>query len=65
MVLHEEFPILLRARSVDDMGRMYDLVARVGDAFGNMRETLQDHIANEGSSAILQNRELCTNVCVC
>ncbi|ODN04879.1 Cullin-1 [Orchesella cincta] len=57
--LHDEFPKLLKAERGDDMGRMYDLVARLGDAFGNMRELLQTHIATQGSMAIHEHKDQC------
>ncbi|CAL8109560.1 unnamed protein product [Orchesella dallaii] len=59
--LHEEFPNLLKAERDDDMGRMYDLVARLVDSFGNMREILQTHIASQGAMAIHQNKDQCNN----
>lgn len=61
-VLHDEFPLLLKAQEIDDMARMFDLVSKLGDSFGSMRDTLQSHIVTEGSTAIAQNKDVCSNV---
>lgn len=60
--LHDEFPTLLRNEQLDDLGRMFDLISKINDAYGNMRETLQAHIGNEGAAAILQNKDQCNSV---
>jgi len=62
LALHEEFTNLLKAEKNEDMGTMYDLLARIGDAFGNMREILQNHIATQGRTAIHENKDQCVNV---
>nr|CAD7392084.1 unnamed protein product [Timema cristinae] len=51
-IFHSEFQNLLDADKNDDLGRMYQLVARITDGLGELRNLLESHIANQGLSAI-------------
>nr|CAD7458389.1 unnamed protein product [Timema tahoe] len=51
-IFHSEFQNLLDADKNDDLGRMYQLVARIPDGLGELRNLLESHIANQGLSAI-------------
>lgn len=50
--LHQEFKQLLQHEKKDDLGRMYQLVARLEDALGDMKEHLEAHICNQGLAAL-------------
>uniref|UniRef100_A0A0A9WZX0 Cullin-1 n=2 Tax=Lygus hesperus TaxID=30085 RepID=A0A0A9WZX0_LYGHE len=51
-VLHAEFQHLLDADKNEDLGRMYQLVARIPDALVELRALLEAHIASQGLDAI-------------
>ncbi|KAL1132773.1 hypothetical protein AAG570_010725 [Ranatra chinensis] len=51
-VLHAEFQHLLDSDKNEDLGRMYQLVARIPDALGELRSLLEAHIAHQGLAAI-------------
>lgn len=50
--LHQEFKNLLHSEKKDDLGRMYQLVARLEDALGDMKQHLENHICNQGLAAL-------------
>jgi hypothetical protein len=50
--LHQEFKNLLHQEKKDDLGRMYQLVARLDDALGDMKEHLENHICAQGLAAV-------------
>jgi cullin 1 len=50
--LHQEFKNLLHQEKKEDLGRMYQLVARLEDALGNMKEHLENHICNQGLASL-------------
>jgi len=50
--LHQEFKNLLHLERKDDLGRMYQLVARLEDALGAMKDHLENHICSQGLSAL-------------
>jgi cullin 1 len=60
--IHAEFPDLLKKDQREDLGRLYGLVARLHDAFGQMKESLEEHIASEGADAIREHGTACLNV---
>lgn len=47
-----EFKSLLDDDKDADLGRMYSLVARIPDGLGELRASLEEHIANQGLAAI-------------
>lgn len=51
-IFHAEFQNLLDADKNEDLGRMYQLVARIPDGLGELRNLLESHIANQGLAAI-------------
>lgn len=51
-VLHAEFQHLLDSDKNEDLGRMYQLVARIPDALVELRALLEAHIAGQGLDAI-------------
>ncbi|XP_053988920.1 cullin-1 [Hylaeus anthracinus] len=51
-IFHSEFQNLLNADKNVDLGRMYQLAARVPNALGELRSHLESHIANQGLAAI-------------
>jgi len=50
--LHQEFKNLLHQEKEEDLGRMYQLVARLDDSLGDMREHLESHICAQGLAAV-------------
>ena len=50
--LHQEFKNLLHQEKQEDLGRMFQLVARLDDALGDMREHLEAHICTQGLAAV-------------
>lgn len=50
--LHTEFQNLLQHEKKDDLGRMYQLVARLEDALGDMKNFLEAHICTQGLNAL-------------
>lgn len=51
-IFHSEFQNLLDADKNADLGRMYQLVARIQNGLGELRNLLEGHIANQGLAAI-------------
>ncbi|XP_012276328.1 cullin-1 [Orussus abietinus] len=51
-IFHSEFQNLLDADKNTDLGRMYQLVARIPNGLGELRNLLEIHIANQGLAAI-------------
>ncbi|KAH0946080.1 hypothetical protein HN011_007027 [Eciton burchellii] len=51
-IFHSEFQNLLDADKNMDLGRMYQLVARILNGLGELRNLLESHIANQGLAAI-------------
>ncbi|KMQ89682.1 cullin-1-like isoform x2 protein [Lasius niger] len=51
-IFHSEFQNLLDADKNTDLGRMYQLVARILNGLGELRNLLESHIANQGLAAI-------------
>jgi len=49
---HAEFKNLLNDDKNEDLGRMYSLVQRIPDGLGELRTLLEEHIHNQGLSAI-------------
>lgn len=61
-IFHAEFQHLLDAEKNEDLGRMYQLVARIVDGLGQLRNLLEQHIAQQGLSAIDKCGESANNV---
>merc|ERR1712126_48347 len=51
-IFHSEFQNLLNADKNDDLGRMFQLVSRIPDGLGELRNLLENHITNQGLAAI-------------
>ncbi|XP_018022062.1 cullin-1 [Hyalella azteca] len=51
-VLHAEFQHLLHDDKHDDLARMFQLVSRIPDGLPELRSLLEQHISNQGLSAI-------------
>merc|ERR1712001_56511 len=51
-IFHSEFQNLLNADKNEDLGRMYQLVSRIPDGVGELRNLLENHITNQGLNAI-------------
>ncbi|XP_014616036.1 PREDICTED: cullin-1 isoform X1 [Polistes canadensis] len=51
-IFHSEFQNLLDADKNTDLGRMYQLMARIPNGLGELRNLLESHIANQGLAAI-------------
>lgn len=51
-IFHQEFQTLLDSDKENDLGRMFNLVARIPDGLGELRHLLEAHIAHQGLSAI-------------
>ncbi|XP_044737847.1 cullin-1 isoform X2 [Chrysoperla carnea] len=51
-MFHSEFQHLLDTDKHDDLGRMYQLAARIPDGLGELRTLLESHIAYQGLAAI-------------
>ncbi|KAK9884019.1 hypothetical protein WA026_004954 [Henosepilachna vigintioctopunctata] len=60
-LFHQEFQQLLNADKNDDLGRMYNLVARIPDGLGELKTLLEAHIANQGLEAIERCGEAANN----
>lgn len=63
-IFHSEFQNLLDADKNTDLGRMYQLVARIPDGLGELRNLLEGHIANQGLAAIDKCGDSAANVCL-
>ncbi|KAF7996415.1 hypothetical protein HCN44_002047 [Aphidius gifuensis] len=51
-IFHSEFQNLLDADKNQDLGRMFQLVAKINNGLGELRVLLEGHIANQGVVAI-------------
>jgi len=60
-IFHSEFQNLLDADKNEDLGRMYQLVARIPDGLGHLKELLENHIHNQGQVAIEKLGDDATN----
>jgi cullin 1 len=61
-IFHAEFQNLLDSDKNDDLGRMYQLVARIPDGLGELRNLLESHIASQGLAAIDKCGDSANNV---
>lgn len=61
-IFHSEFQNLLDADKNADLGRMYQLVARIQNGLGELRNLLEGHIANQGLAAIDKCGDSAANV---
>lgn len=61
-IFHSEFQNLLDADKNTDLGRMYQLVARIPNGLGELRNLLEGHIANQGLGAIDKCGDSAVNV---
>lgn len=61
-IFHSEFQNLLNADKNTDLGRMYQLVARIPNGLGELRNLLETHIANQGLAAIDKCGDSAANV---
>lgn len=62
-IFYNEFQNLLDADKNTDLGRMYQLVARIQNGLGELRNLLEIHIANQGLAAIDKCGDSAANVC--
>ena len=62
-IFHAEFKNLLDSDKNADLGRMYQLVARIPNGLGELRNLLETHIANQGLAAIDKCGDSAANVC--
>ncbi|KZC11849.1 Cullin-1 [Dufourea novaeangliae] len=60
-IFHSEFQNLLSSDKNADLGRMYQLAARIPNALGELRSHLENHIANQGLAAIDKCGEAAAN----
>merc|ERR1712241_583374 len=51
-IFYAEFQNLLNADKNEDLGRMFQLVSRIPDGLGELRNLLENHITNQGLAAI-------------
>merc|ERR1711874_234293 len=51
-IFHAEFQNLLNADKNEDLGRMFQLVSRIPDGLGELRDLLENHITAQGLAAI-------------
>ncbi|XP_067003241.1 cullin-1 isoform X2 [Anabrus simplex] len=63
-IFHAEFQNLLDADKNEDLGRMYQLVARIPDGLGELRNLLESHIASQGLAAIDKCGDAANNIYV-
>lgn len=61
-IFHSEFQNLLGADKNPDLGRMYQLVARISNGLGELKNLLESHIANQGLAAIDKCGDAAANV---
>ena len=61
-IFHAEFQNLFDADKDEDLGRMYQLVARIPDGLGELRNLLETHIASQGLTAIDKCGDSANNV---
>ena len=60
-IFQAEFQHLLADDKHDDLGRMYQLVSRIPDGLTELRSLLEDHITQQGLSAIERGGEAAHN----
>ena len=63
-IFHSEFQNLLDSDKNSDLGRMFQLVARLQNGLGELRNLLESHIANQGLAAIDKCGEAAANVII-
>lgn len=63
-IFHQEFQTLLDSDKENDLGRMFNLVARIPDGLGELRHLLEAHIAHQGLTAIDTCGDSEGNVCI-
>lgn len=63
-IFHSEFQNLLDSEKNNDLGRMYQLVARIPNGLGELRNLLESHIANMGLAAIDKCGDTALNVSI-
>ena len=51
-MFHQEFMTLLQSDMQDDLARMFELVSRIPDGLGKLKEFLENHINLQGTQAI-------------
>lgn len=51
-IFHQEFQSLLQDDKNDDLGRMYQLVSRIPDGLGELKNLLESHISSQGAAAL-------------
>lgn len=61
-IFHSEFQNLLDSDKNIDLGRMYQLVARIVNGLGELRNLLESHITNQGLAAIDKCGDSAANV---
>lgn len=61
-IFYSEFQNLLDADKNTDLGRMYQLVARIMNGLGELRNLLESHITNQGLAAIDKCGDSAANV---
>lgn len=61
-IFHAEFQNLLDSDKNLDLGRMYQLVARIPNGLGELRNLLESHVANQGLAAIDKCGDSAVNV---
>ena len=61
-IFHAEFQNLLNSDKNDDLGRMYQLVSRIPDGLGELKNLLENHINQQGLAAIEKLGEEALNV---
>ena len=61
-IFHAEFQNLLDSDKNPDLGRMYQLVARIASGLGELKNLLETHIANQGLAAIDKCGDSASNV---
>lgn len=61
-IFHAEFQTLLNSDKNEDLGRMYQLVSRIPDGLGELKNLLENHINNQGLLAIEKLGEEALNV---
>lgn len=61
-IFHSEFQNLLDSDKNLDLGRMYQLVARIANGLGELRNLLESHIINQGLAAIDKCGDSAANV---
>ncbi len=63
-IFHSEFQSLLNSDKNEDLGRMFQLVSRIPDGLGELKNLLENHINYQGLVAIEKLGEEAVNVSV-